>query len=107
MKVQLSKYDIIGLIKSVSLEYRRYAPELEKAGEWNYNMDGPTTFTWYTRYLLTFSEEKLYEFYLKLKNGELYLPDLPKKGAPYEAAKIPLLRRVFPTLKGRRRKHEA
>ena len=103
MKVQLSKNEIIGLIKSVPLAYRRYKPELEKAGEWNYNMDGPTTFT---RYLLTFSEEKLYEFYLKLKNGELYLPDLPK-GEPYKAAEIPLLRRVFPRLQGIRRKHEA
>ena len=45
------------------------------AGEWSYNMDGPTTFSWYTRYLLSFSEEELYEFYLKLKNGEFYLTD--------------------------------
>lgn len=106
MNVNLSKNDIIGLIKSVPLAYRRYTPELEMAGEWNYNMDGPTTFSWYTRYLLTFSEEKLYEFYLKLKNGDLYLPDLPK-GEPYKATEIPMLRRVFPRLQGIRRKHEA
>lgn len=106
MNVQFSKNEIIDLIKSVPLSYRRYTPELEMAGEWSYNMDGPTTFTWYTRHLLSFSEEELYEFYLKLKNGEFYLPDLPK-GAPYKAVEIPMLRRAFPKLKGIRRKHEA
>ena len=98
MNVNLSKNDIIGLIKSVPLAYRRYKPELEKAGEWNYNMDGPTTFTWYTRYLLKFSEEELYDFYLKLKNGEFYLPDLPQEEHPYHAVEMPLFRRVFPIL---------
>ena len=99
MNVNLSKNDIIGLIKSVPLAYRRYTPELEMAGEWNYNMDGPTTFSWYTRYLLKFSEEELYEFYLKLKNGDFYLPDLPQEDNPPKAVEIPLLRRVFPKLR--------
>lgn len=78
MNVQLSRNEIIDLIKSVPLAYRRYKPELEMAGEWSYNMDGPTHFSWYTRHLLSFSEEELYEFYLKLKNGEFYLPDQPQ-----------------------------
>lgn len=99
MDVELSKNELIGLIKSVPLAYRRYTPELEMAGEWSYNMDGPTKFSWYTRYLLTFSEEKLYEFYLKLKNGEFYLPDLPKEVEPYKAVEMPMLRRMFPTLR--------
>lgn len=45
MKVQLSKNEIIDLIKSVPLAYCRYTPELEMAGEWSYNMDGPTQFS--------------------------------------------------------------
>ena len=97
MNVQLSKNEIIDLIKSVPLAYRRYTPELEMAGEWNYNMDGPTPFSWYTRHLLSFSEEELYEF---------YLPDPPKEEHQYKAVKMPMLRRAFPTLKGIRRKHE-
>lgn len=99
MKVQLSKNEIIDLIKSVPLAYCRYKPELEMAGEWNCNMDGPTTFSWYTRHLLKFSEEELYEFYLKLKNGEFYLPDLPQEEHPYKAVEMPLFRRVFPKLR--------
>ena len=99
MNVQLSKNEIIDLIKSVPLAYSRYTPELEMAGEWNYNMDGPTTFSWYTRHLLAFSEEELYEFYLKLKNGEFYLPDPPQEENPYNAVKMPLFRRVFPKLR--------
>ena len=99
MNVQLSRNEIIDLIKSVPLAYRRYKPELEMAGEWNYNMDGPTTFTWYTQYLLSFSEEELYEFYLKLKNGEFYLHELPKEEKPYKAVELPMLRRVFPKLR--------
>lgn len=105
MNVQLSKNEIIDLIKSVPLAYRRYTPELEMAGKWSYNMDGPTTFTWYTRHLLKFNEEELYEFYLKLKNDEFYLPDPPQEEHPYKAVEMPIIRRAFPKLKGIRRKH--
>lgn len=98
MNVQLSKNEIIDLIESVPLAYCRYTLELEMAGEWNYNMDGPTTFSWYTRHLLSCSEEELYEFYLKLKNGEFYLPDPPQEEHPYKAVEMPILRRGFPTL---------
>ena len=69
-----------------------------EAGEWSYNMDGPIQFSWYTRHLLSFSEEELYEFYLKLKNGEFYLPDPPQEEHPYKAVEMPILRRGFPTL---------
>lgn len=99
MNVQLSRNEIIDLIKSVPLAYRRYKPELEMAGEWSYNMDGPTHFSWYTRHLLSFSEEELYEFYLKLKNGEFYLPDPPQEEKPYKAVELPMLRSVFPKLR--------
>lgn len=105
MNVQLSRNEIIDLIKSVPLAYRRYKPELEMAGEWSYNMDGPTHFSWYTRHLLSFSEEELYEFYLKLKNGEFYLPDPPQEEKPYKALEMPIIRRAFPKLKGIRKKH--
>lgn len=104
MKAQLSKNEIIDLIKSVPLAYGRYAPELEMAGKWNYDMDGPTKFSWYTRHLLAFSEEELYEFYMKLKNGDFFLPDPPQEENSYKAVKLPILRRVFPTLKGIRGK---
>ena len=39
------------------------------------------------------------EFYLKLKNGEFYLHELPKEEKPYKAVKMPLFRRVFPKLR--------
>jgi hypothetical protein len=97
MNVNLSKHDIINMIKSVPVAYRRCKPELDEMGEWEFNMDGPTHFVWYNKILLTKSEEYLYDFYQKLKRGDFYLPEEEKDYIP-QPVEVPFLRRTFPVL---------
>lgn len=97
MKVNLSKREIIDMIKSVPVSYCRYTKELDDAGEWGFNMDGPTKFYWHERYLLTKSEDYLYDFYQKLHRGEFYLPSEENDCKP-TPVELPILRRQFPSL---------
>jgi len=97
MNVNLGKREIVDMIKSVPISYRRFTTELDEMGEWEFNMDGPTHFVWYTKVLLTKSEEYLYDFYQKLKRGEFYLPDEEKDYTP-QPVEMPFLRRTFPVL---------
>lgn len=97
MKVNLSKREIIDMIKGTPVSYGRYAKELDDAGEWSYNMDGPTQFHWHESYLLTKSEEYLYDFYQKLYRGEFYLPSEDKE-CVMTPVELPILRRQFPSL---------
>ena len=100
MNVNLSKREIIDMIKSVPVSYRRCTAELDEAGEWEFNMDGPTHFVWYVKVLLTKSEEYLYDFYQKLTRGEFYLPEEEKDCTP-QPVELPILRRMFPVLEPR------
>ena len=97
MNVNLSKREIIDMIKSIPVSYGRYTKELNEAGEWKFNMDGPTHFVWNITLLLTKSEEYLYEFYQKLYRGDYYLHDEEIKVNP-QPVELPLLRRMFPVL---------
>ena len=98
MNVNLSKREIIDMIKSVPVSYGRYTKELNEAGAWEFNMDGPTHFVWNVTVLLTKTEEYLYEFYQKLQCGDYYLPDEEMDYTP-KPVELPLLRRMFPALK--------
>ena len=97
MHIDVSKNELIGLIKSVPISYRRYTQELNEAGKWSFNMDGPTRFNWDCHWLESKTEEYLYDFYQKLCRGELYLPE-DNTPAKYEALRLPGIRRQFPTV---------
>ena len=64
-----------------------------------FDMNGPTLFCWDTSKLANMSEEKLYEFYRKLRSGDFTLPAY-KEEQTYEMKQIslPLIRRRYPKL---------
>lgn len=64
-----------------------------------FDMNGPTSFCWDTSKLANMSEEKLYEFYRKLRGGDFTLPAY-KVEQTYEMKQIalPLIRRHPPEL---------
>lgn len=68
MNLNLSKEDIIDLIKSVPIRYERYTDELNALIEWDFDMNGPTRYYWHTNMLREKTEEELYEFLNKLRN---------------------------------------
>ena len=96
MNIDLSKEDIINLIKSVPIRYTRYKNELGALVEWDFDMNGPTRYYWHTNMLREKSEEELYEFYTKLRNGDFYdpIPEITE----YKAATLPGIRKQFPEL---------
>lgn len=96
MNLNLTKEDIINLIKSVPIRYERYTDELNALIEWDFDMNGPTRYYWHTNMLREKSEEELYEFYTKLRNGDFYdpIPEITE----YKAATLPGIRRQFPKL---------
>lgn len=46
MRIEVSKNALIGLIKSAPIRYVRYTQELNEAGKWSFDMNGPTAFNW-------------------------------------------------------------
>ena len=64
-----------------------------------FDMNGPTSFSWDTSKLANMSEEKLYEFYRKLRSGDFTLPAY-KEEQTYEMKPISLqlIRRRYPKL---------
>ena len=96
MNLNLTKEDIINLIKSVPIRYERYTDELSTLIEWDFDMNGPTRYYWHTNMLREKNEEELYEFYTKLRNGDFYdpIPEITE----YKAATLPGIRRQFPKL---------
>ena len=96
MNLNLTKEDIINLIKSVPIRYERYTDELSALIEWDFDMNGPTRYYWHTNMLREKNEEELYEFYTKLRNGDFYdpIPEITE----YKEATLPGIRRQFPEL---------
>ena len=96
MNLNLSKEELINLIKSVPISYERYTDELSALIEWDFDMNGPTRYYWHTNMLYEKSEEELYDFYKKLRNGDFYdpMPEITE----YKAATLPGIRRQFPEL---------
>lgn len=94
MNLNLSKAELIDLIKSVPIRYERYTDELSALIEWDFDMNGPTRYYWHTNMLREKSEEELYEFYKKLRNGDFYdpIPEITE----YKEATLPGIRRQFP-----------
>ena len=97
MKVNQQKNEIINLIKSAPISYGRYTQELNEAGKWSFDMNGPTTFNWDCRWLENKTEDYLYDFYKKLCRGDFYLPE-DNKPVKFEPVRLPGIRRQFPTL---------
>ena len=64
-----------------------------------FDMNGPTSFCWDTSKLANMSEEKLYEFYRKLRSGDFKWPAY-KEEQTYEMKPISLqlIRRRYPKL---------
>ena len=62
-------------------------------------MNGPNSFSWDTSKLANMSEEKLYEFYRKLRSGDFTVPAY-KEEQTYEMKPISLqlIRRQYPKL---------
>lgn len=96
MNLNLSKEELIDLIKSVPIRYERYTDELSALIEWDFDMNGPTRYYWHTNMLREKTEEELYEFYKKLRNGDFYdpIPEITE----YKSVELPILRREFPVL---------
>lgn len=96
MNIDLSKEELIDLIRAVPISYTRYKNELDALVEWDFDMNGPTRYYWHTNMLCEKSEEELYEFYKKLRNGDFYdpIPEITE----YKAATLPGIRRQFPEL---------
>ena len=96
MNLNLTKEDIINLIKSVPISYERYTDELNALIEWDFDMNGPTRYYWHTNMLREKTEEELYKFYTKLRNGDFYdpIPEITE----YKEATLPGIRRQFPEL---------
>ena len=91
--------ELINLIKSTSLDYSQTTPELNEYGSWCFDMNGPTLFCWDTSKLANMSEEKLYEFYHKLRSGDFTLPAY-RVEQTYEMKQIslPIVRQRYPKL---------
>ena len=97
MNVNLRKNDIINLIKATPVSYRSYTSELNEAGKWSFDMNGPTTFNWNYHWLESKTEEYLYDFYQKLYRGDFYLPE-DNEPVEYAPVQMPMARRQFPIL---------
>lgn len=63
MIANLQKEDIINLIKAAPVRYGRYTSELNEAGKWGFDMNGPTSFNWDYHWLESKTEDYLYDFY--------------------------------------------
>ena len=74
MHIDLSKEELIDLIKAVPIRYERYTAELSALIEWYFDMNGHTRYYWHMNMLREKSEEELHEFYKKLRNGDFYDP---------------------------------
>lgn len=55
MQIDLSKEELINLIKSTSLTYMQTTPELNEYGSWCFDMNGPIPFCWDTSKLANMS----------------------------------------------------
>lgn len=97
MRIDVSKNELIGLIKSVPISYGRYTQELNEAGKWSFDMNGPTAFNWNYHWLESKTEDYLYDFYHKLCSGEFCLPE-DDNPVEYEHVRLPGIRRQFPKL---------
>ncbi len=100
MQIELSKEELINLIKSTSITYMQTTPELKEYGSWLFDMNGPNSFSWDTSKLANMSEEKLYEFYHKLRCGYFTLPaDRVEQTYEMKPISLQLISRQYPKLR--------
>lgn len=72
MKVDLSKQDVVNLIKGVHIPYGKLKPVLLSMGEWKYDMNGPTGFNWRESVFEKLDTDELYNLYKDLSSGKLF-----------------------------------
>lgn len=99
MNVNITKEEVIALIKSVHLPYGQLKPVLEAMVTWSYDMNGPTGFTWDETVFEKLGPKELYNLYQDLSSGKLFTSPTPNEQTFVEAVKLPKLTRQFPTLK--------
>ena len=99
MNVNITKEEVISLIKSVHLPHGQLKPVLECMGKWKYDMNGPTGFEWDEKVFDKLDTKELYNLYQDLSSGKLFIKPKPNEQTFVEAVKLPELKRQFPTLK--------
>lgn len=99
MNVNITKEEVISLIKSVHLPHGQLKPVLECMGKWSYDMNGPTSFTWDEKVFEKLDIKELYNLYQDLSSGKLFTEPKPNEQTVVEAVKLPEFKRQFPTLK--------
>lgn len=99
MNVNITKEEVIALIKSVHLPHGQLKPVLECMGKWSYDMNGPTSFTWDEKVFEKLDTKELYNLYQDLSSGKLFTSPKPNTQASFGAATLSEFKRPFPTLK--------
>ena len=97
MKTELSRNEIMSLIKSVHMPHGCLKPTVLALGKWIYDMNGPKYFEWNTDLLGTLDEDELYEFYSDLKSGKLF-KKTQNSDESFQPVELPTFRLQMPNL---------
>ena len=99
MNVNITKEEVISLIKSVHLPHGQLKPVLESMVTWSYDMNGPTGFTWDETVFEKLDIKELYNLYQDLSSGKLFTKPKLDEQTLFDSVKLPKCTRQFPTLK--------
>lgn len=100
MRIELTKAEVIALIKSVPIPYGKIKPVLAAMGEFKMDMNGPTGFVWHDDVFTKPDAGMLYVLYQDLKSGKLFKKDDDSvRTCPNKAVALPEAKRTFPNLK--------
>ena len=99
MNVNITKEEVIALIKSVHLPHGQLKPVLEGMVTWSYDMNGPTGFTWNETVFKKLDTKELYNLYKDLSSGKLFTNPKPNEQTRYDSVKLPTFVRQCPTLR--------
>ena len=97
MKTELSRNEIMSLIKSVHMPHGCLTPAVLALGKWIYDMNGPKYFEWNTDLLVKLDDEGLYELYSDLKSGKLF-QNTQNSDESFQPFEFPTFRRPMPNL---------
>ena len=99
MNVNITKEEVIALIKSVHLPHGQLKPVLEGMVTWSYDMNGPTGFTWDETVFEKLDTKELYNLYQDLSSGKLFTNPKSNEQTLFGSVKLPEFKRQFPILK--------
>ncbi len=97
MQAELSRNEIMSLIKSVHMPHGGITPAVLALGKWVYDMNGPKYFDWNTDLLGKLSDEGLYELYSDLTSSKLF-KKTKTSDESYQPIELPTFRRQMPNL---------